>query len=139
MSRLSELQGSSMSSIVVEFLDSIVPVLERVVVVLQNAKDAPQSIKDELRRTAEKAENDLLPVGSDVMRHLDLLVSMAGAGSQPKAAPSPAIVSPSKKSTKVAKKPRPPSTNRGVRIPPQKPAKAKTGAASKPVGRVKKK
>lgn len=129
LSKLSELQGVSMSSIVVDFLDSVVPVLERVAVVLQNAKDAPQSVKDELRKSAEQAENDFLPHAADVMGQLDLLVTMAATGSQPKAAPVAA--SPSK----AAKKAGPPSSNRGVRIPPSKSRKPSTGAASKAFGK----
>ena len=133
LSKLSELQGVSMSSIVVDFLDSVVPVLERVAVVLQNAKDAPQSVKDEIRKTAEQAENDFLPHAAGVMGQLDLLVAMAGTGSQPQGARGPATPS------KAAKKAGPPTSNRGVRIPPSKSRKPSTGAASKAVGKGRKK
>lgn len=126
LSRLSALQGVSMSSIVVDFLDSVVPVLERVAVVLQQAKDAPESVKKQLRETAEQAERDMLPFASEMMGQLDMLVGLAGAGSQPQAARATA-------KPKASAKVQPPSTNRGVRNPQGKTRKPSTGAASKAV------
>lgn len=130
LNRLSELQGVSMSSIVVDFLDSVVPVLERVAVVLQQAKDAPESVKKQIRDTAEQAERDMVPFASEMMGQLDMLVGLAGVGvgGQPEAAPAP---TPAKKP--ASKRGQPPSTNRGVRNPQPKPLKVSRGAASKGV------
>jgi hypothetical protein len=56
LSSLSSLQKVSMSSIVVDLLDTTLPVLQRLAGILSNAANAPQELLDELRRTAESAE-----------------------------------------------------------------------------------
>ena len=47
---LAELQKVSMSSIVVDLLDTTMPVLTRLVSILKSAAEAPQSVLDELRQ-----------------------------------------------------------------------------------------
>ena len=107
LSSLAEPQKVSMSSIVVDLLDTTLPVLERLGHVLHNAANAPKSVLDEIRRSAQLAETDTASVASSVMEQLDFLVAAssgeAGAG---------AHAMPEKRDSAE----RPPTSNRGVRI-----------------------
>jgi uncharacterized membrane protein YccC len=113
LSTLGELQGESMSSIVVDLLESVRPPLERLVQVLQAAKDAPENVRKELKKSAEIAEAEHMPLVTSMVGQLDLMLQMV-AGSQVRAS-EPGR--PAAKLAPVAKAPRPPATNRGVRIP----------------------
>lgn len=92
-----------MSSIVVELLDTTLPVLERLTAVLQNAADAPQAVLDQLKLSAQSAEEHVGEMQNDVFRQLDLLVEESG-GSAARATRS---------GVRAVK---PPTSNRGVRI-----------------------
>lgn len=107
LSSLAELQKVSMSSIVVDLLDTTLPVLERLGHVLHNAANAPQSVLDELRRSAQQAETDTFAASTSVMEQLDFLVA-ASSGEAGAAAPA----MPEKRDSSE----RPPTSNRGVRI-----------------------
>lgn len=72
--RLSALQGVSMSSILAEFVDTIAPVLERLVVVLEQAQQAHDSVKVGLRRSAENAESAIMPMAAAAMQQLDIFL-----------------------------------------------------------------
>lgn len=125
--RMSVLGGESMSSIVVDMLDTMVPVLERVVVTLQAAIDAPQQVREGMKSTFQKAEKELLPQLTSMMGQLDMLLQPAVV---------PALAGASAGAVAV-ESPRPPATNRGVRNTSKR---LKTGAdspmktASKPRG-----
>lgn len=130
---LAELQKVSMSSIVVDLLDTTMPVLARLVSILKSAAEAPQSVLDELRKSLDVAESDALGKKDSVMGQLDLLLAAAaGPGNARERAPGLAAKFAPKKAG-------PPATNRGVRIPPSNTHKPSAHAASKPVGKVKKK
>jgi len=103
LSALSSLQKVSMSSIVVDLLDSTLPVLERLTAVLQNAANAPQAVLDQLKLSAQSAEDDVTGIQGSMLEQLDLLVH-ASEGSVPGATRS---------GVPGAK---PPTSNRGVRI-----------------------
>jgi len=103
LSALSSLQKVSMSSIVVDLLDSTLPVLERLTAVLQNAANAPQAVLDQLKLSAQSAEDDVTGIQGSMLQQLDLLVH-ASEGSVP-GAPRSGV--PGAK---------PPTSNRGVRI-----------------------
>jgi len=105
---LSEVQGVSMSSIVVDLIDTTLPVLQRLLEVLRNASQAPQAVLDSLRATLETAEGSMVGHGEAVNAQLDLLVSLsAGGGGAGSSAPVPPPQA------------RPPTSNRGVRnVPP---------------------
>lgn len=107
LSSLAEVQKVSMSSIVVDLLDTTLPVLERLSHVLHNAANAPQSVLDEIRRSAQQAESDAFAVSGSVMEQLDFLVA-ASCGDEGAAAHS----SPQE----AVSGERPPTSNRGVRI-----------------------
>lgn len=127
---LAELQKVSMSSIVVDLLDTTMPVLGRLVSILKSAAEAPQSVLDELRKSLDVAESDALGKQDSLMGQVDLLI--AGAGDAQESAPAPA-------KKPALKNARPPATNRGVRIPSSNTRKPRSHAASKPFGKVKKK
>lgn len=79
-----------MSGIVGELVETMVPVLERVVVAMQAAHDAPKELHAGMRASLEKAERDLIPHMDAVMGQLDMLqnlVPQATAEAAP-AAPS---------------------------------------------------
>lgn len=103
LSALAALQKVSMSSIVVELLDTTLPVLERLAGVLENAANAPQAVLDQIKNTALSAEADLANAHSSVFRQLDLLEKSSSAqvpGDARSEAPGT----------------KPPTSNRGVRI-----------------------
>jgi hypothetical protein len=108
-----------MSSIVVDLVDTTLPVLERLAIVLKNAADAPQSVLDDLKKSLESAEFDALASQENVMGNLDLFVAISGQGSGP-AQPRPegARVPARSRSVDAVEKVRPPTSNRGVRIIP---------------------
>lgn len=81
--RLAKLQGRSMSSIVSELFEQVLPVLERVAVVLQAAVRAQESMKQGLRESTEQAERDLRPHVAAALGQLDLLQMDAERASRP--------------------------------------------------------
>jgi len=108
LSALAKVQKISMSSIVVDFLESTMPVLERLVSVLEGAANAPQSVKDQIRQSAESAEKAYGHLPSELLQPLDFMVRVAkeaGALSSEEVQPA-------------AQEQGPPTSNRGVRISP---------------------
>jgi hypothetical protein len=103
LSSLSDLQKVSMSSIVVDLLEATVPVLERLTAVLHNAANAPQAVLDQLKRSAQTAEDDVSGLQGSMLKQLDLLVEES-VGTVPGATRS------------GARGAKPPTSNRGVRI-----------------------
>ena len=105
LSSLAGLQKVSMSSIVVDLLDTTLPVLERLAGVLHNASTAPQHVLDELRRTAQSAENEVSGMGPSVMGLLDELVDLSSATGSTATGGR----------REAGAEDRPPTSNRGVR------------------------
>lgn len=104
LSSLSHLQKASMSSIVVDLVDTTLPVLERLVGVLDAAAHAPKHVLEELRRSAEDAESHSF--GTRVNGLLEeLLHRSAGEVS---------TATGGRREASAADKP--PTSNRGVRI-----------------------
>lgn len=133
LKRMSGLSGESMSSIVVDMLDTVMPVLERVVATMQAAVDAPAQVRKGMVESFERAERDMLPKVTELMGQMDMLLVPGGVSAIAGAPPGTSVPKT------VRKNARPPTSNRGVRIPPAKAVKANTSKASKPVGKVKKK
>lgn len=81
--RLAGHQGQSMSAIMVELLETVAPVLERVCVAIEGAKAASDSVRPRLKVMAEKAEADILPFAEASMSQLDMFIAevMAETGS----------------------------------------------------------
>ena len=108
---LAQVQGVSMSSIVVDLLDTTLPVLQRLTEVLKNASEAPQAVLDELKASMDNAEADMVGHGASVLNQLDLLVGLSGGAGADAAA--------SGREAAPATTAGPPSSNRGVRnVPP---------------------
>lgn len=119
LKRLAEQQGTSMSAIVVELLDTVAPVLERVCVAVENARKAQESVKLNLVKTAEEAEASLAPMLAEAMGQLDMFLGAcneAGEGAAEAENPRPVITG--------VRSPHPPSLTT-----PQKPKKSRRGHA----------
>lgn len=83
LQRMAAHQGQSMSSIVVELVESVAPVLERVCAAVEAAKKAQAGVKENLVRVAEDSERAALPHLEAVMGQLDALLTtfhQAGEG-----------------------------------------------------------
>lgn len=109
---MSNLGKDSMSSIVVDMLNTMLPVLERVVIAMQAASDAPIELQKGMAASFEKAEKEVSAHLASSMRQLDMLLpGFGGPVAQPPSRPSSA--------SKIG---RPPPTNRGVSFttPPTK-------------------
>jgi hypothetical protein len=121
-------QKVSMSSIVVELLDTAVPVLERVMELINAAKRAPKEAIEELKRSLDRAEEGLVGMQAEALGQLDLLVREAGDMGEARSGTPRAAASV----TQLPAVKRPPTSNRGVRISPttQIPAVKKTTSKS---------
>ena len=123
-----------MSSIVVELLETALPVMERIVTVMKAASTAPQEMLDGLKESMERAEVTVLNQMQGHMSQLDIFVQEAtaagGTGVTRSGAPAPVAASPAPTTKK------PPTSNRGVRITPNSPIPPmkKSISAAKRVG-----
>lgn len=90
LSRLSAVGGDSMSSLVAQFVDVSLPSLERLVVVLERAKAAPEEARAGLAAAVERAERTLLPALMQAQDMGDLFLADIEHGSMRKATPAPA-------------------------------------------------
>lgn len=75
LTRLSAASGDSMSQIVASFVDLALPSLERVVVVLEQARAAPEKVRAGLVAAVERAERDMLPAMVEALDQSDLFLS----------------------------------------------------------------
>jgi hypothetical protein len=83
LSRLSAASGDSMSQIVAGFVDLAVPSLERVVVVLERAKAAPEEVRAGLSAAIERADRQLMPTLVNALDQTDLFLSDAVRATAP--------------------------------------------------------
>lgn len=108
---LAKLQGVSMSAVMSDLFETAAPALERVAVLLQQAQDAPEHVKAQLRNSLERAQEYLEPQAAGFIGQTDFFLhkasSQLSAGAD--AAPRP------QRSEDAGSGPRPPSSNRGVR------------------------
>ena len=90
-----------MSSLVTQFLDVATPQMERMVVLLERAKAAPEKAREDLRQALARAEANVLPVLLDVIQEQDMFLHEIGGELVPEAAaPTPAPAPrPRKKAT----------------------------------------
>lgn len=72
-----------MSSIVAQYVELAVPSLERVVVVLEQARAAPAEARAGLTAAIERAERDLMPAIQAAMRQGDLFLGDVAKASAP--------------------------------------------------------
>jgi hypothetical protein len=125
LSTMAKGQKCSMSSIVVDLLETAIPVLERVTELVAAAQRAPQQALDQLKQSLGRAETDVIGMQDAVMGQLDLLVREAGVAARgaartkedaPRAAALASVTSASNARRSAPE--RPPTSNRGVRITP---------------------
>jgi hypothetical protein len=98
-----------MSAIVVDFLESTMPVLERLSMVLESAANAPQSVRDQIRQSAEDAEKEYGHLPAELRDQLDAMLGLAG-GAKPLASGAATTAADALGG--------PPTSNRGVRFSP---------------------
>ena len=104
--RLSAASGDSMSEIVAEIVGVAVPSLERVVVVLERARAAPQEVRAGLAAAIDRAERQFLPAVRNALDHQDLFFAdMEGATRAPKRRSTPGPVTRGSGTGKTRKKP----------------------------------
>jgi hypothetical protein len=113
LSTLAQAQKVSMSSIVVDLVDTTLPVLERLSLILQNAAEAPQSVLDSLKKSLESAESEALGMQGAVMGNLDLFVALTESGKSEMSRDATKPEAP--EHLGGAGRGRPPTSNRGVR------------------------
>jgi hypothetical protein len=113
LSTMAKGQKCSMSSIVVDLLETAIPVLERVTELVAAAQRAPQQALDQLKLSLGRAETDVLGMQEVVMVLFFSLLCVGGGGVEVRERPAPALASSS-----VSAVAKPPSSNRGVRITP---------------------
>lgn len=82
LKRMADYQGSSMSSIIVELLDSVVPVLERVCVAIEHARMAQESVRENLKEAAEESEKVVMPHLMAAMGQLDIFLEQCEKASK---------------------------------------------------------
>ena len=75
LKRLATLQGGSMAGLVGELMEVTFPVLERVCVALEAAKQASESSIEGMRIAADRAMAELQPMMDASMDQLDMFVS----------------------------------------------------------------
>ena len=74
ITRLAALQGVSRAYLINDMLEEIYPVLERVCVVLEAAKQSQESVKNGLRDAVQQAEDELAPLAHSVLGQFDLFM-----------------------------------------------------------------
>lgn len=93
LSRLSSASRQSMASIVTDILDTAIPSLERVVVVLERAATASQDVRDGVAAAIERAERDLMPSMLAAIDQSDMFLAdlghQAGGGAASRDAVAP--------------------------------------------------
>lgn len=77
LSRLGRAQGRSRAAILLELLETVFPVLERVVVAIEGAERAQVLAREGFRESINRAEAAILPHVQAAMGQLDLLVEEA--------------------------------------------------------------
>lgn len=79
LTRLGRAQGRSRSAILLELLELVFPVLERVVVAIEGAQKAQDMARDGLRESVERAEQAILPHVAAAMGQLDAFVDQVAS------------------------------------------------------------
>ena len=74
ISRLAKIQSCSRSAILIELLDMVAPVWERVVVVAEAAQRAQVQAKEVLQDSLDRAEAEILPHVMQAQGQVDLLL-----------------------------------------------------------------
>jgi hypothetical protein len=76
---LSALSGKSMSFLISDLVDGIIPQLARTVEVMKAAKEAPEEVRQKLIQQYEESEQKILEAAAIVDDQFDLFEAMATA------------------------------------------------------------
>jgi len=105
-----------MASIVVDLIETVAPVLERVCVAVEAAQQAQASVKENLVRTAEEAEAQLGPMMAEAIGQLDMFIGAChAAGEAENAAEDPRPVITGVRSPQPPSPPTPESSQKRVK------------------------
>lgn len=74
LKRMAALQGMTMAAVVTDVLEELYPVLERVCVALEMAKQAQESSKQGLRDSVDRALGELMPMLTASQAQLDMFL-----------------------------------------------------------------
>lgn len=136
LSGMAEIQECSMSSLVVELLETAEPVFERVLEMLQAAKRAPKEALAGLKQSLDFAEGHMTGLQVSALGQLDLLIDQVNTKPESGARTDGARRAQAKKS--AAQRPGPHPTNRGVRKNTKSPKSPSVARVSANSGRSKK-
>lgn len=75
LSRVASLRGESRSKVVSELVETIEPMLERMVVVLEAASKAQSDYVEGLRQGMERAESDIMPLMRQALDQFDMFLA----------------------------------------------------------------
>lgn len=133
LATLSELQGVSKSSLLADVWAMACPVLLRVARLLQEAKNAQESLKHGIREASEAALLEIQPMADQVMINFDLFEEAIKGHIAEARSTGPAGVQSGGAAADqgTAGAPVPPSSNTGVRFPSKsKKSSARSGGKS---------
>lgn len=136
VNRLASANGRSMSAVVTDFLDLVQPQMERMVVLLEAARRAPEEAAAGIKTSLAKAERALRPALLESLRQTELQLDAAGLDWQDiepgtarrRAAGTPGGGAVRRPGQAVARKRSPPvPVTRGVGTPKKPARKAQKG------------
>jgi len=128
LSSISSNTGQPMSYLLVDMLESALPVYEKMAVTFDNLKKLSDSEKEKFVQSLARFQQDFEPIAEQVVRQSALNLSVA-----PAVRPDGLFSEPAKKKKPSGAATVAPRTNRGVTPPTGKPAKPKPRKASKAV------
>lgn len=89
VSRLARINGKSRAAVLMEFFETVIPVLERVCVVAEAAERMQAQTKEGLLASLERAEATIAPLAAEAMGQLDLLIPTSVGAQAVPSAPAP--------------------------------------------------
>lgn len=124
LKRLAKAQGSSVSKIVGELVEAVIPPLERALALAEAAQKASDAVRSRLVESCEQAEQALLPIlneGMATMQRLEADFNQVADAVKPAAGGVASALRRGPARRRNA--PQPPLVNKGV-TPPSKPSLA---------------
>lgn len=82
LKRMAALQGATMSSVISDVLEELYPVMERVCVALEMAKQAQESSKQGLRESVDRSLGELLPIITASQAQMDIFLGTVEAAAK---------------------------------------------------------
>ncbi|OYY72727.1 MAG: hypothetical protein B7Y40_10900 [Gammaproteobacteria bacterium 28-57-27] len=72
--RLAQLQGTSKGALIADILDTVYPPLMRTVALLEAAMDAPEQVRQGLKRNLESVERDMVKSSGGCLAQMDWMI-----------------------------------------------------------------